>query len=74
MEVSTRFPVSESKVTTPLNVSIFVSRVLPVDARLVVREVMSPSFEVICVCSVWPVVTKFEVRLDRSLSLLVIWV
>ena len=35
------------------------SKVEPVEARLLVRLVMSVSLEVICVCKVCPVVTRF---------------
>ena len=74
MDVSTKLPVSESSVATPLNVSILESNVLPVEERLDVNVDISESLLVICVCSVWPVVTKLEVRVVISLSLEVIWV
>ena len=74
MDVSTKLPVSESSVATPLNVSILESNVLPVEERLDVNVDISESLLVICVCSVGPVVTKLEVRVVISLSLEVIWV
>ena len=61
-------------VIKPDTVFISVVRDWPVVIKLLVRLVISESFDVICVCRVWPVVPIFVVSVDISPSLEVICV